>query len=211
VYFAFEIIGCILACSLFRLCRPADFVPGADEDCSPSTVSQLASEFLGTYFLVLTVGLNVLSDSKAAAYSIAAALMCMIYALGSVSGAHFNPAVTLAIKCSGRDMITAGTAAAYMVAQVLGGVLAGFTYAYLMNGKTVPLAPKMGEGAALSGEMIFTFLLSFVVLSVATITRYEKLAQFFGLAIGACVISGGYAIGNISGGSLIPQFLLALP
>ncbi len=50
----------------------------------------MVSEFLGTFFLVLTVGLNVLTGSLAAALSIGAALMCMIYALGSVSGAHFK-------------------------------------------------------------------------------------------------------------------------
>merc|ERR1719265_2986080 len=65
-----------------------------------AVASQLISEFLGTFMLVLTVGLNVLGNSPAGAFSIAASLMCMIYALGDVSGAHFNPAVTLAILAS---------------------------------------------------------------------------------------------------------------
>ena len=60
-------------------------------------MSMCVSEFLGTFILVLTVGLNVLSGSKAGAFSIAASLMCMIYALGTCSGAHFNPAVTLGV------------------------------------------------------------------------------------------------------------------
>ena len=62
--------------------------------------AKLLSEFLGTYFLVLTVGLNVLSGSAAGAFSIAGILMCMIFALGTVSGAHFNPAVTVAIMAA---------------------------------------------------------------------------------------------------------------
>ena len=69
---------------------------------------------------MLTVGLNVVGGSKAGAFSIAASLMCMIYALGNVSGAHFNPAVTLAITLSGRDKMEGGfsSAAMYMAAQI---------------------------------------------------------------------------------------------
>merc|ERR1719263_1725351 len=66
------------------------------------TVQQSLSEFLGTYFLVLTVGLNVLGSSPAPALSIAASLMVMIYALASSSGAHFNPAVTVALTLAGK-------------------------------------------------------------------------------------------------------------
>merc|ERR1719230_488801 len=70
------------------------------------------------------------------------------------------------------------------------------------NGKTAPLAPSTTTTQALVGELIFTFLLSYVVLSVATVST--PLSQYFGLAIGACVIAGGYAIGGVSGGSLNP-------
>merc|ERR1719277_2752285 len=94
-YTVFEIIGAALAVVAFRLVRPEDF--GADPFDATSRSPKLVSEFLGTYMLVLTVGLNVLGNSPAGAFSIAASLMCMIYALGDVSGAHFNPAVTLAL------------------------------------------------------------------------------------------------------------------
>ena len=63
------------------------------------------AEFLGTFFLVLTVGCNVLTGSVGAAISIGSMLMAMIFALGTVSGAHFNPAVTMAIFLSGRGVI----------------------------------------------------------------------------------------------------------
>merc|ERR1719174_1447215 len=96
-YVAFELAGAALAAVMYMLVRPEDF----DKEKSP--VVPLLSEFLGTYILVLTVGLNVLGKSQAAAFSIAASLMCMIYALGDVSGAHFNPAVTVAILCTGRE------------------------------------------------------------------------------------------------------------
>merc|ERR1719321_2278236 len=96
-------------------------------------VSALVSEFLGTFFLVLTVGLNVLGSSKAGAFSIAAALMSMIYALGNVSGAHFNPAVTMAILLSGRDKMAGGVgmAGAYMATQIIAGCMAGWVYCSL--------------------------------------------------------------------------------
>jgi aquaporin Z len=202
-YAFFEILGSIMAVSLFRLCRPED-IPGAAEtgDEEHPFISKVASEFIGTFILVLTVGLNVLGSSPAGALSIAAALLSMIYALGSVSGAHFNPAVTAAILASGRGLITTGTAAVYMCTQVLGGIAAAFTYAYLENGKTVPLAPK--KDGALVGELIFTFLLCFVVLCVATVKQSSAHSQTFGLSIGFCVVAGGYSIGSLSGGSLNP-------
>ena len=97
---------------------------GGEEGEEYSLASKLISEFLGTYILVLTVGLNVLGGG--CAFSIAASLMCMIYALGDVSGANFKPAVSLALLINGA--LDAATAGAYMGVQVLGGVVAAFTY-----------------------------------------------------------------------------------
>merc|ERR1719498_2170609 len=73
-YVAFELVGAALAAGAFVLVRPGDFDQQGD-----SATSELVSEFLGTFFLVLTVGLNVLGNSPAGAFSIAASLMCMIY------------------------------------------------------------------------------------------------------------------------------------
>merc|ERR1719453_2108317 len=106
--------------------------------------TRLCSEFLGTFFLVLTVGLNVLGKSTAPVWSIAASLMCMIYALGSCSGAHFNPAVTLAILCSGRGKVGVVDACAYMVVQIVAGIAAGFTYTGMHHGATFALGPGGG-------------------------------------------------------------------
>merc|ERR1719191_1346917 len=99
-------------------------------------VSSLASEFLGTFYLVLTVSFNVFGGSKCGAWSIAASLMCMIYALGNVSGAHFNPAVTVAILLSGRGKMAGGIVAAcgYIIVQIVAGILAGGTYSLIMGG-----------------------------------------------------------------------------
>merc|ERR1719498_277690 len=153
--------------------------------------------------LVLTVGLNVLSGSSAGAFSIAAALMCMIFALGTVSGAHFNPAVTTAIICSGRGKCTPKDGAMYMGMQVLGGICAAFTYSLLQSGATFALKPTAYSWPqVIAAELVFTFVLAFVVLSVATVKN--ALSEYFGFAIGMCVTVGGYAIGKVSGGSLNP-------
>jgi len=208
-YLAFELIGAALAAVLFKVVRPGDF---GDADTSPegTLVPRLTSEFLGTYMLVLTVGLNVLGKSPAGAFSIAASLMCMIYALGDVSGAHFNPAVTLAILCAQGGKLCGGAklsyqdAGAYMIVQIVGGIFASLTYTLIHDGRTFPLGPGIGfQWAQVSiAETIFTFVLCLVVLCVAC--SEKKSTEMFGLAIGSCVTVGGFAIGNISGGSLNP-------
>merc|ERR1719321_665621 len=173
------------------------------EGAEVSLGSKLLSEFLGTFMLVLTVGLNVLSGSAAGAFSIAASLMCMIYALGTCSGAHFNPAVTTAIICSGRGKCSPKEGAMYMGVQVLGGICAAFTYSAMMSGKTFALKPATSTWTqVIIAELVFTFVLAFVVLSVATVK--SPLSEYFGFAIGMCVTVGGCAIGKISGGSLNP-------
>jgi len=203
VYTFFEFLGAAVAAVLFQVCRPEDF----DEAKEPGVYElpqKIVSEFLGTYFLVLTVGLNVIGGSKAPVFSIAASLMCMIFALGTCSGAHFNPAVTIAIVVAGRDKCPPKDAGIYIVVQIIAGIAAAFTYSLMEGGKSFPLAPGKGYGwaEAAVAEIMFTFLLAFVVLSVATVQ--SPLSEYFGLAIGSCVTAGGYAIGAVSGGSLNP-------
>jgi len=208
VYVAFEFIGALLAAGAFRLVQPNDFYAQGQSPFSPMQ-SKLAAEFIGTYMLVVTVGFNVLTGSAAAAYSIAASLMCMIYAVGSVSGGHLNPAVTLAILFSGRNKISATDALYYMVAQILGGIAASMTYVSVMQ-RSFHLGPVGAHSWSDAGiaEVIFTFVLCFVVLSVATVQNPSK--DFFGLAIGACVTVGGFAIGGVSGGSLNPAVSIGI-
>merc|ERR1719399_1996091 len=130
-YTGYELLGSALAAGAFRLVRPDEF--GGDAEYTIGT--KLASEFIGTFTLVLTVGLNVLGKSPGPVWSIAASLMCMIYALGNCSGGHFNPAVTLGIIMAGREKCSVPDGMAYMCAQVLGGVVAAFTYAAMEHGK----------------------------------------------------------------------------
>jgi len=196
-YLFVEILGAALASGLFKFIRQHE----AEEGAVAGLPAKLASEFLGTYMLVLTVGLNVIGGSKAPVFSIAASLMCMIYALGSVSGANFNPAVSACLLITNRaSVLDVTTGVAYMGVQLVGGICAGFTYMIMEGGKTFPLAPGKGYGFA---EIVFTFLLCYVVCCVATV-KSNPLTQYFGLAIGSCVTAGGYAIGAVSGGSLNP-------
>merc|ERR1719333_1724319 len=133
----------------------------------------------------------------------------MIFALGTVSGAHFNPAVTTAIICSGRGKCTPKDGEMYMGVQILGGICAAFTYSLLMNGETFALKPAAYKWSqVIVAELVFTFVLAFVVLSVATVKN--ALSEYFGFAIGMCVTVGGYAIGKVSGGSLNPAVSIGI-
>jgi len=206
-YTAFELLGAALAAVAFKFVRPEDFGPPDN-----TLRAALLSEFLGTFMLVLTVGLNVLGNSPAGAFSIAASLMCMIYAVGDVSGANFNPAVTLAIFASKMDPdLTAKKALYYVLAQLVGGYCAACTYVLIYQGKSFPLGPQPGYkyGQVAVAEIVFTFVLCYVVLAVA-VSRQAKSESMFGLAIGSCVTVGGFAIGSISGGSLNPAVSVAI-
>jgi len=199
-YAIFQLAGAGMAAALFKIVRPEDF------DSRKTPLTELASEFLGTYFLVLTVGLNVLGGSPAGAFSIAASLTSMIYALGDVSGAHFNPAVTIAILASQRcPDVTPAKAATFICAQILGGIVAAGTYAFIYAGQAFSLGPVGSSTWSQVGvaEFIFTFVLSYVVLCCA-VSSHTKSSHMFGLLIGSCVTVGGNAIGSISGGSLNP-------
>jgi len=204
LYAVVELVAAALAVGVFWVVRPEernDDAPPADYEL----VSKLVSEFLGTFMLVLTVGLNVLAESKAAAFSIAAALMVMINSTGDVSGGHYNPAVTVAILASGRDKISPKDAGCYIGVQIVGAIAAAFVYAAVHHGKTFALGPvgHHNWGGVAVAEIIFTFVLTFVVLCVATVKKAPA-PEFIGFAIGSCVTVGGFAIGKVSGGSLNP-------
>jgi aquaporin Z len=206
VYTIAELVGATLAVFLFKMVRNEDEAP------SPSGPEpKLLCEAIGTFMLVLTVGLNVLGSSKAGALSIAASLTSMIYAIGDVSGGHFNPAVTVAIHGCGKAPPNWGEAAKYIGAQLTGGFLAAVTYALAYGGTTFPLGPGVGHDwtSVAVAEAMFTFVLCFVVLGVAVVDD-KPAEEFIGLIIGSCVTAGGYAIGALSGGCLNPAVSFAI-
>ena len=156
-------------------------------------------EFIGTFFLVFTVGASVRSGAALAPLAIGAALMVMVYAGGHISGGHYNPAVTLAALVRGR--IGSRRAGGYWMAQLLGGLGAAWVV-----GATIPPCGAGGcsRGRALVSalvvELLFTFALAYVVLNVATSKDHPD-NSFYGLAIGFTVLAGAIAVGGISGGA----------
>jgi aquaporin Z len=157
-------------------------------------------EFIGTFFLVFTVGMSVRSGAPLAPVAIGSALMVMIFAGGHISGGHFNPAVTLAVTLRGKaepkDFIP------YWVAQFAAGLVAALLVTALFTGK--PAAPALhGTVPSLIVEFLFTFALAWVVLNTAT-AKGTSGNSFYGLAIGFTVLTGAIAVGGVSGGAFNP-------
>ncbi|HRI20019.1 MAG TPA: aquaporin [Panacibacter sp.] len=166
-------------------------------------MKKLITEFIGTFFLVLTIGMVVvLGRGDLAPIPIGAVLMVMIFAGGHISGAHYNPAVTLAVLIRGK--IGVGEAVPYMIVQVIGGVAASFVVMFLMGDKMPPEATGMASTAkGLVAELLGTVALAYVVLNVAT-AKGTSGNSFYGLAIGFTVLSMAYALAPISGGAFNP-------
>jgi aquaporin Z len=166
-----------------------------------------AVEFVGTFFLVLTVGTAVLSEAPLAPLAIGAILMVMVYAGGHVSGAHYNPAVTLAVLLRGR--ISIGTATGYVCAQSLAALTAGPLALWTASPQTTQRLSLTGHQlvAALVVEALFAFALAYVVLNVATSSSHPD-NSFYGLAIGFTVLAGAVTVGGISGAVFNPAVAL---
>jgi aquaporin Z len=160
------------------------------------------TEFIGTFFLVFTIGMTVVSGSDLAPLAIGSALMVMVYMGGHVSGAHYNPAVTMAVYMRGK--IAAGEIAPYWGAQI-GGALVATGAAHFLTGQAFAPAPGADAGAiqVLLAEVLFTFALALVVLNVATAEATAG-NSYYGLAIGFTVAAGAFAVGPISGGAFNP-------
>ncbi len=165
-------------------------------------------EFSGTFFLVLTIGLAVLEPGAGAMapLAIGSALMVMVYAGGHISGAHYNPAVTLAVwlrgRCPARDVTP------YMAAQIIAGLAASFIVLFVKGPSSVPAA-RPDSIPALLVEFLYTFALCYVVLNVAT-SRNTVGNSFYGLAIGFTVTAGAYSVGPISGGAFNPAVAVGI-
>lgn len=165
-------------------------------------IAKLLTEFLGTFFLVLTIGLTVLIGSTYAPFAIAGVLIGAIYMGGHVSRAHYNPAVTLAFWLRGG--IPGSQVAPYMGVQVLAAIVAAFA-ADTITGDVLQVMPaeETGLGAFFLLELLFTFLLALVILNVA-IAPTTRGNDSYGLAIGMVVLGGALAAGPISGGAFNP-------
>lgn len=213
-YAGYQLMGTAMACVFFRLVRPKQFgdehiVLKRERHQMPDIVmAMLICEFLGAFLLTVTLGLNVLAGSKCGAWSVGAALMCMIYAVGDISGGHFNPAVTLAVVGTARferGTISPRAGAMYMGVQFLAAIVGAWTFASVYGWESFSLGPiedNHSWAARIPISIFFTFVLCFTVLCVATTSLPKD--QFAGFIIGSCVTIGGYVVSLIAGGTMNP-------
>ena len=165
-------------------------------------MAKYLTEFIGTFFLVLTVGSTVVPGIPGVIPPIAIgfALMIMVYAGGHISGGHYNPAVTLGVwmrgRCEAKDVVP------YWVFQIVGAAAAAFVVGYL-RGAPAAAATAPEVGPAMVAEFLFTFALVYVVLNTATSKATEG-NSYYGLAIGSTVVVAAFAVGDISGGAFNP-------
>lgn len=171
-------------------------------------MNKYIAEFIGTFFLVLTIGCTVIPGAPGviAPLAIGAALMVMIFAGGHVSGAHFNPAVTTAVfvrgKCDAKDVVP------YWIAQFAAGLGAALVAVFLVGAPKETMIIK-NIPQAFVAEFLFTFALAYVVVNSAT-AKGTAGNSFYGLAIGMTVMVGAFAVGGISGGAFNPAVAVGL-
>jgi aquaporin Z len=172
-------------------------------------MNKLIVEFIGTFFLVLTIGLSVIGGAGSfAPFAIAAGLMVMIYAGGHVSGAHYNPAVTIAVLLRGRA--TPKEVGPYWLAQIVGAVLAALAVKALLPEQAAKVAAMtIDTPRALLAEFLFTFALAYVILNVAT-AKGTANNSFYGVAIALTVLTGAITVGGISGGVFNPAVAIGI-
>ena len=169
----------------------------------------LAAEFVGTFALVFAGAGAIMVDAKThalghvgVAITFGLVIMAMIYAVGHVSGAHFNPAVTFAFALSRR--FPWSRAGGYWGAQLVGAIVA----AALLRGSLGNIAhvgatlPSGSEGQSFLWELVMTFFLMFVIMAVATDTR--AVGEAAAIAIGGTVGLNAMFGGPISGASMNP-------
>jgi len=165
---------------------------------------KLTVEFIGTFFLMFTVGMATARAGNIAPLAIGSVLMVMVFAGGHISGAHYNPAVSTAVLLRGK--LSRGEYGGYIATQSVAAILAALLVRGLGYAPANPI-PVAGAGTMLIVEFLFTFALAFVVLNVATAKDTEN-NSYFGLAIGFTVGGAAFAIGSVSGAAINPAVAL---
>jgi aquaporin Z len=172
-------------------------------------MNKYIAEFIGTFFLVLTIGCTGIGAGSGviAPLAIGSALMVMVFAGGHISGGHYNPAVTLGVLIRGK--VKSIDVVPYWIAQFVAAAIAALLVAKVLRAG-VPVTPiTLKIGPALLAEFLFTFALVYVVLNTATAEGTSG-NSFYGLAIGMTVMVGAFAVGDISGGAFNPAVALGI-
>mmetsp|Transcript_8774 Transcript_8774/g.26371 ORF Transcript_8774/g.26371 Transcript_8774/m.26371 type:complete len:239 (-) Transcript_8774:53-769(-) len=170
--------------------------------------AQLCMEFLGA--LALTFAIQTAAETNKSMIPLAAGvmLMVMVYVGAKISGAHFNPAITVAMWLRGKHELKDGLQ--YIAAQLLGAALGAFLGFVTVGARFIPEVGKHHNFLqAMFAEVIFTALLATVVLATMTMSSLEN-NQFYGAAIGFTLFVGSVCAGTVSGGIFNPAVATAL-
>lgn len=178
------------------------------------TKKQIA-EFIGTFSLVFAgTGAIVINDVSGGAIThvgvaitFGLIVLAMIYAIGEISGAHLNPAVTLGFWAAGR--FPAKEIPGYVLSQFGGAILASLTMRFLFR-EHETLGATLPAGAASQSfvlELILTAILMFVILNVSTGAKEKGITA--GIAVGSVVALEAMFAGPICGASMNPARSLA--
>lgn len=173
-------------------------------------MKKLVAEFIGTFALVFCGTGAIIIDQESGgqvthagiAITFGLIVMAIIYALGNISGAHINPAVTIAFAIGRKFNFK--QVPSYILSQLIGAFLASLTLKYLFPHNTT-LGATYPSGAALQSfilELILTFFLMLVIMTVATGSKEQ--GMFAGLAVGAVVLLEAMFAGPICGASMNP-------
>lgn len=178
-------------------------------------MNKYLAEYIGTFALVFCgTGAIIINDQTngavthvGIAITFGLIVMAMIYALGNVSGAHLNPAVTFAFCLAKRFPVR--QVAPFILSQLLGAITASLVLRFLFPHNQL-LGATLPAGTAIQSfvlEFILTFFLMLVIINVATGSKEQ--GMFAGLAIGATVLLEAMFAGPICGASMNPARSLA--
>ncbi|KAI9096002.1 hypothetical protein K1719_026149 [Acacia pycnantha] len=190
-----------------------------DDKCNEGSITfvsipflqKLVAELVGTYFLIFFGGVSVVVNNNnnniitlpGIAIVWGLLVMALVYSLGHISGAHFNPAVTLALASTKRFPLK--QVPAYILTHVVGCLLASETVKHVFTGKQDQFIGTLITGSYLQGfvvEFLVTFFLMFVISGVATDSK--AIGELAGIVIGATVMINVLVAGPITGTSMNP-------
>ncbi len=170
---------------------------------------QYLAEFIGTFFMIFFgCGSMILAQTNPAYNGSfipvvwGGAVSIMIYAVGHISGAHFNPAVTMAFWSTGRFPLK--RVPGYIASQIAGALTASFVHLFIWGSEhgfgSTRLSVFLSGGFLV--EVILSFALMFVIMSVATDSR--AVGELAGIAIGSTVALAAFVGGPLTNASMNP-------